>query len=128
MFTLEQITDIHDRLGSKETLGDYLRALRDIGIEAYDSYVADGHSEYFGRDGQRLIGPPFHETFAIAGTCDKDGFSRYLRQVAQGGVGYVEMSKAFAGHGVEKWTFHTEELTITYVDKGGDVLLAEKVE
>ena len=128
MFTLEQITDIHDRLGNRDTLGGYLRALRDIGVETYDSYIADGHSEYFGADGQKLVGPAFHETFAIAETCDKEQFLQYMQQVEQGGVGYVEMSKALADNGVEKWTFDTEKLTITYLDKAGNVLLGEKVE
>src|SRR4051812_29108048 len=100
MFTLEQITDIHDRLGNKGTLGDYLRALQDIGVENYDSYIADGHSEYFGADGQKLVGPAFHETFAIAAACDKEQFLQYMQQVEQGDVGYVEMSKALAYNGV----------------------------
>ncbi|GAA1553593.1 hypothetical protein GCM10009827_087910 [Dactylosporangium maewongense] len=128
MFSLEQITDIHDRLGSRATLGGYLRALRNIGIEAYDSYVTDGHSEYLGVDGHRLVGPVFHETFAIAETCDKEQFLQYMQQVEQGGVGYAEMSEALAAHGVEKWTFDTERLTITYFDKAGNVLLDEKVD
>jgi uncharacterized protein YbcV (DUF1398 family) len=128
MFSLEQITDIHDRLGDRDTLGGYLRALRDIGVDTYDSYIADGHSEYFGADGQTLVGPAFHETFAIAETCDKEQFLQYMRQVEQGGIGYVEMSKALAGNGVEKWTFDTGKSTITYLDRAGNVLLTEIVE
>jgi uncharacterized protein YbcV (DUF1398 family) len=128
MFTLEQITDIHDRLGGSDTLGAYLRALRAIGVATYDSYITDGHSEYFGADGQKLNGPAFHETFAIAETCNQEQFLQYMQQVQQGDVGYVEMSKALADNGVEKWTFDTKQLTITYFDKAGNVLLAEKVE
>ena len=128
MFTLEQITDIHDRLGNRETLGGYLRALGVIGVEAYDSYITDGHSEYFGADGQKLVGPAFHEMFAIAETCDKEQLLPYMQQVERGGIGYVEMSKALADNGVEKWRFDTERLTITYFSKSGDVLLAEGVE
>jgi uncharacterized protein YbcV (DUF1398 family) len=128
MFTLDQIADIHDRLGNSDTLGGYLRALREIGVETYDSYITDGHSEYFGADGQKLVGPAFHEKFAIADTCDKDQFLQFMQQVEQGGVGYVEMSKALADNGVEKWTFDTEKSTITYLDKAGNVLLGEKVE
>jgi uncharacterized protein YbcV (DUF1398 family) len=127
MFTLEQITDIHDRLGNSGTLSGYLRALRDIGVETYDSYITDGHSEYFGEDGQKLVGPAFHETFAIAETCDREQFLQYMQQVEQGSIGYVEMSKALADNGVEKWTFDTEKLTITYLDKAGNVLLSENV-
>jgi uncharacterized protein YbcV (DUF1398 family) len=128
MFTLEQITDIHDRLGNRNSLGAYLRALRDIGVETYDSYLTDGHSEYFGTDGQKLVGPAFHETFTIAETCDKEQFLQYMQQVEEGSIGYVEMSETLADNGVEKWTFDTGKLTITYLDKAGNVLLSEKVE
>jgi uncharacterized protein YbcV (DUF1398 family) len=105
-----------------------LRALREIGVETYDSYVSDGHSEYHGADGQKLVGPAFHGTFAIAEASDKEWFLQYIKQVEQGGVGYIEMSRAFADHGVEKWSFDTEKLTTTYLDKAGNVLLGEKVE
>lgn len=128
MFTLEQITEIHDRLGNSDTLGPYLRALRGIGVATYDSYVTDGHAEYVGLDGRELVGPPFHETFAVADTCDRERFARFMRRVEEGGVGYVEMSKALADNGVEKWTFDTGELTITYLDRAGNVLLREDLE
>lgn len=128
VFTLEQIADIHDRLGSKSSLELYLRALRDIGVARYDSFVSDGHSVYYGVDGQELVGPPFHETFAVAQAADEEWFLQYMKQVEQDGADYVEMSKALAGHGVEKWSFDTEKLTITYLDKAGNVLLGEKVD
>jgi hypothetical protein len=45
MFTIEQINAIHDRLGSAKTLAEYVRALKALGVERYDSFLADGHSE-----------------------------------------------------------------------------------
>ena len=44
-------------------------------------------------------------TFAVAATCDKEQFLQSMKQVEQGGIGYVEMSEALAANGVEKWTF-----------------------
>jgi hypothetical protein len=58
MFTIEQINDLHARLGSARTLPEYVRALKVLGVERYDSYLADGHSEYFGQGGQRVVSPP----------------------------------------------------------------------
>jgi uncharacterized protein YbcV (DUF1398 family) len=127
MFTLEQIIEIHDRLGSQDALQRYLRALRDVGVAKYDSYVCDGHSEYYGVDGQKLVGPALHETFAIAQAPDKEWFLEYMKQVENEGVGFTEMSRALADHGVERWSFDTEKLTITYLDQASNVLLAENV-
>jgi uncharacterized protein YbcV (DUF1398 family) len=128
MFTLEQIAEIHDRWGARGSLGSYLSALRDIGIEAYESHIGDGHAEYFGADGQKLVGPASHETFVVADVCNREWFLKYIRQVEDEGAGYVEMSRSLAEHGVEKWSFDTGMSTITYLNKAGDVLLSEKVE
>jgi hypothetical protein len=53
-FTIEQINDLHARLGSARTLAEYVRALKALGVERYDSYLA-GHSEYFGQGGHRVV-------------------------------------------------------------------------
>jgi hypothetical protein len=42
VFTLDQIAEIHDRLGARDTLGTYLLALNGIGVTTYGSYVTDG--------------------------------------------------------------------------------------
>jgi hypothetical protein len=44
MFSIEQVDDLHDRLDSAKTLPEYVLALKALGIEQYDSYLADGHS------------------------------------------------------------------------------------
>jgi hypothetical protein len=58
VFTIGQINDLRARLGSTKTLVEYLRGLRTLGVERYDFYLADGHSEYFGRDGHTVVSPP----------------------------------------------------------------------
>lgn len=57
MSTLEQINDIHDRLGNAKTLPQYLEALKNIGVDKYDSFIDDGHSEYFGKNGHEKRSP-----------------------------------------------------------------------
>lgn len=66
MFTIEQINDLHAKFGRAKTLVEYMRALGAIGVERYDSYLADGHSEYFGQAGHKIISSPQHEVLAIA--------------------------------------------------------------
>ena len=58
MFTIEQINDLHSRLGSARTLPEYVPAFRGLGVERCDSYVTDGHSEYFGQGGHNVVSPP----------------------------------------------------------------------
>jgi len=57
MFTIEEINDVHDRLGSARTFTEYVLALKALGVERADSYLFDGHSEYFGRGSHKVISP-----------------------------------------------------------------------
>jgi uncharacterized protein YbcV (DUF1398 family) len=127
MFTLAQVTHIHDTLGNEDSLPEYLRALAAVGVQHYDSFITDGHSEYYGQDGHKVVSPAVHEVFQVSDTSDKAAFLDYMKLVEQGGIGYEEMSRRLAEIGVEKWAFDTQALTIAYYDKAGQVLLAENL-
>ena len=127
MFTLEQINELHDRLGNMETLNLYLQALNAIGVEKFDSFITDGHSEFFGKDGQKVVSPPAHETLTVANTGHREKFMEHLDRHLQGKTSYLEMSKGLAESGVAKWTFDTNRMTATYYDKAGNEMLAEEV-
>ena len=125
MFTLEQINDIHDRFGNAETLSQYLEALKNIGVDTYDSFITDGHSEYFSKDGHKVVSPPEHEKISIAEICDRESFIKHLYLHNQGETNYMEMSKGLANSGIEKWTFDTNKMTIAYYDTVGYKILVE---
>lgn len=127
MFTLEQINDIHDRLGNADTLPQYLEALKNIGVDKYDSFITDGHSEYFGKGGHKIVSPPVHEEFSIAETSNREIFLKHLDLHNQGKTTYLEMSKGLADSGIEKWTFDTNKMTIAYYDKDGNEILVEVI-
>ena len=127
MFTIEQIDDVHDRLGNAETLAQYLRALHAIGVETSDSFVADGHSEYFGKGGCKVVSAPAHKKLTIAETANPKSLIEHLRLHNQGETNYLEMSKGLADSGVEKWTFDMNEMTIAYYDRAGNEMLVEAV-
>jgi uncharacterized protein YbcV (DUF1398 family) len=127
MFTLEQINDIHDRLGNAETLFQYLEALKNIGVDKYDSFITDGHSEYFGSGGHKVVSPPVHEKLSIAETSDRESFLQHLDLHNQGKTNYLEMSKGLADSGIEKWAFDTNKMTIAYYDQNGDEIPVETI-
>ena len=127
MFTIEQINDLHVRLGSKKTLADYVRALKAIGVERYDSYLADGHSEYFGQGGDKVVSPPEHEVLAVADTCQREVFLEHLRRHERRETTYLAMSKGLADSGIEKWTVDTGAMTMTFVDKAGAEMLVAQI-
>jgi len=127
MFTVEQINDLHDRLGSAKTFSEYVRGLKAIGVERSDSYLADGHSEYFGQDGHRVVSPPMHEVLAVAETGEREAFLQHLGRHERRETTYLEMSRGLAESGIEKWTVDTGRMTMTFYDKAGREMLVEQI-
>ncbi len=127
MFTLEQINEIHDRLGTIEGLPQYVQALCALGIEKYDSYLTDGHSEYFGMDGQKVVSSAFHETLPISDVSDREKVLEHLDLHNRRETSYLEMSRGLAESGVEKWTVDTRNMTLAYYDRQGNELLIEMI-
>jgi len=127
MFTIEQINDLHARLGSARTLPEYVRALNALGVERYDSYLADGHSEYFGEGGHRVVSAPVHEVLSVAETGQRETFLQHLRRHERRQTTYVEMSRGLAESGIEKWTVDTARMTMTFYDKAGREMLVEQI-
>ena len=128
VFTMAQIDDLHARFGRVDMLGDYFRGLAKIGIARFVSFVSDGHSEYFGADGQRVVSSAHHEVLAIAEASDRAGFLDHLQRHRDGETSYLEMSAGLAASGVQKWVADTSALTMTYMDGAGRALLIDRVE
>jgi uncharacterized protein YbcV (DUF1398 family) len=127
MFTIEEIHDIHDRLGTMERLPEYVRALSAIGVAKYDSYLTDGHSEYFAEDGRIIVSAAVHEVLPVNDASDREKVVEHLGRHELGRTSYLEMSKGLADSGVEKWTVDTKAMTLTYVDKQGRALVTEAI-
>ena len=127
MFTLDQINDLHDRLGSAKTFPEYVLALKAIGVERCDSYLADGHSEYFGQGGHRVVSPPVHEELPVAETSQRDTFLQHLGRHERRETTYLEMSRGLAQSGIEKWTVDPGRMTMTFYDKAGTEMLVEQI-
>ena len=128
MFTLEQIDEIHARLGSRATLLEYIRALQAIGVERYETYLSDGHSEYHGQAGQNVASRPAYSPWPIAERSNKSAFLSHLKLHEEGKTTYLEMVRGLADSGAERWTVDTHAATLTYSDKAGHELLAERLD
>jgi uncharacterized protein YbcV (DUF1398 family) len=125
---MAEIDDLHSRLGRAETLADYLRGLAALGVVRFESFLVDGHSEFFDADGRSVVSSPHHEQMAVAEVVDRAAFLEHLERHRNKQTAYVEMSAGLAASGVEKWVVDTTALTMTYCDPAGVALLVESVE
>lgn len=101
MFTIEEIDELHGRLGKAETLSDYVRSLAALGVVRYESFVSDGHSEYMGRNAHRVNSHAAHDELTVAESSDRDAFLDHLSRHNRGETTYLEMSRGLADSGVE---------------------------
>jgi uncharacterized protein YbcV (DUF1398 family) len=127
VFTIEEIDELHRRFGQADTLPDYVHALAELGVVRYDSFVADGHSEYVGLDTRTVSSSPAHKTLSVVGTSDCDAFLGHLRRHERGETSYTDMSKGLAESGIERWTVDTHAMTMTFYDTAGTALLVEQI-
>lgn len=127
MFTIEQINDLHARLGSAKTFPEYVLALKALGVERYDSFLADGHSEYSGPGGRSVVSPPAHDVLPVAETGRREAFLQHLRRHERRETTYLEMSRGLAQSGIEKWTVDTGRMSMTFYDKTGREMLVEQI-
>jgi uncharacterized protein YbcV (DUF1398 family) len=102
-------------------------ALKALGIERYDSYLTDGHSEYFGEGGHSVVSPPEHEALPVAEAGQREAFLQHLRRHERRETTYQEMSRGLAQSGIEKWTVDTGGMTMTFYDKTGREMLVEQI-
>jgi uncharacterized protein YbcV (DUF1398 family) len=114
MFAIEQIKDLHSQLVSARTLPEYVQALKALGVDCYDSYLDDGHSEYFGRGGLRAVSPPTHELFPVAESGQRETFLQHLGRHKRRRTTYLEMSRGQAESGKAKWTVDTDRMAMTF--------------
>jgi len=127
MFTVAQIEQAHEKVQSGADFPDYIREIKQLGVTAFETWVSDSHTTYFGKDGYRAASQPQYEELGIAADSDPEQFSRYLKIHQQGATDYITFCRHCAETGIEKWFVRLDEMTCTYYDKAGTKILAEPI-
>ena len=127
MFTLEQIESAHQQVKSGADFPNYIQELKKLGVLAFETWVYDSHTKYFGKDGFQVKSSPKYESLTIAVTSDQEQFAEYLKIHQKGKTDYPTFCKHCAETGIEKWNVNLEVMTCTYYDKAGNQILTEIV-
>lgn len=126
MFTLDQIKAAHAKVKSGADFPAYIRDLKQLGVESYQTYVSDGHTEYFGIE-QTLTSDSKYDPMTISENSDKTGFATHLKEHQQGKTSYMEFCQMCADTGVEKWTVSLKDMTSSYYDVKKNMMLVEAI-
>jgi uncharacterized protein YbcV (DUF1398 family) len=127
MFTIEAIELAHSKVKSGADFPKYIQEIKGIGVTAFETWVNDSHTNYFGKNEFQIKSNPKYNTISIADKSDKDRFSQYLKIHQKGETDYFTFCKHCSETGIEKWIVDLDKMTCTYYDKAKNEILIEKV-
>ncbi|UIR57057.1 DUF1398 domain-containing protein [Sphingobacterium sp. SRCM116780] len=125
MFTVEQIERAHDQVKSGADFPNYIQEIKQMGVIAFETWVMDSHTKYFGKDNYRTQSTPQYSALAIAVTADTEKFKTCLKIHQEGKTDYYTFCRDCAETGIEKWLVDLTKMTCSYYDKAGNEILVE---
>lgn len=127
MFTIEQIYDAFKKVKSGADFPQFVQDLKSIGVRHYDNFVTDGHTKYYGLNNFSLQGEAKYPSITVNRTSSAEKLKHAIAIHQQGQTDYPTFCLQAAEAGVEKWTTHMIEMTVTYIDQQGSILTMEPI-
>jgi len=127
VFSIEQIQSAHAKVKSGSDFPSYVQELIQLGIKSYETFVKDGHTDYFGANNYQIIADAKWGPLEIELKSDKENFISLLKEHQQGQSDYFTFINDCATNGIEKWIVDTEKMTCAYYDLQQNELLTEKI-
>lgn len=127
MFTVEQIEQAHAKVKSGADFPSYIQEIKAIGVIAFETWVFDSHTDYFGKNGFQTKSQPKYKHLNVTDISDKNKFEEYLKIHQKGETDYFTFCNHCAETGIEKWNVDLEKMTCTYYNKAGNEVLVEIV-
>ncbi len=127
MFTLDQIHNAFAKVKSGADFPQYVQDLKGIGVTHYDNFVSDGRTKYYGQEEFSIDGGSKYSEMEVNENSSAGNIRQSILIHQQGQTDYPTFCKQAADAGVEKWTTHMIEMTVTYFDKKGRKLIVESI-
>src|SRR5690606_10031944 len=127
LFTVENIQIAHGKVKTGADFPAYISEIKQLGVTHYNSYVEDGHIDYFGDNHHQITAPAKYDKLSIADQCNIEAFKADLAAHQLGKTSFFAFCNDCANSGVERWSIDLSKMTCTYYDKAGYIVLVEKI-
>jgi len=127
MFTVEQIQTAHSKVKSGADFPAYIKEIKLLGVSYYETFVSDGHTDFFGASDYKTSSTAKYDVLKIAETSQTEQFKLGLTAHQQGDSDYLTFCNDCAKSGIEKWAVSIDKMICTYYDKAGKEMLVENV-
>jgi hypothetical protein len=74
MFSLEQIKKAHSNVKSGADFPAYIRVIKKLGVTYYESFVSDGHTDYYGTNDYKTSSAAKYAELKISETSNIEQF------------------------------------------------------
>ena len=128
MFTVEQIKAAHSKVKSGADFPAYIKEIKQLGVTHYETFVSDGHTDYYGENDYKTASAEKYDALSIAEKPQAEQFKLDLREHQQGRTDYPTFCSDCAKSGIDKWTVRMDKMACTYCDKVGNEILEELVQ
>ncbi len=127
MFTIEQIKLAHSKVKSGADFPAYIQDLKKLGVTKYETFVADGHTDYYGVNDNKITSPAKYDALQVSEICNREQFKTDLKTHQQGKTDYPTFCNDCAESGIEKWIVRLDKMTCIYYDKLENEILVEQI-
>ena len=127
MFTKDQIHEAFGKVKSGADFPQFVQDLKTLGVTHYDNFVSDGSTKYYGAGNFTLDGEHKYPAMHVNEVSSAEKLKHAIAIHQQGQTDYPTFCRQAADAGVEKWTTHMIEMTVTYLDKKGHKLTVEPI-
>lgn len=127
MFTIEQIKFAHSKVKSGADFPAYIQDLKTLGVIYYETFVSDGHTDYFGANAYKTKTTAKYDQLRIAESSNIEQFKIDIKAHQLGKTDFLSFCNDCAKSGIEKWAVCMEKMTCTYFDKSGNEILVEQI-
>jgi uncharacterized protein YbcV (DUF1398 family) len=127
MFTIAQIQEAHSKVKSGADFPNYIQDLIILGVKGYDTFVNDGHVQYYGINNYSVSSEEKYDEITIATTAIKERFIEFLVMHQDGQTDYLTFCNHAGQCGIARWRVDIIEMTCTYFDLSENAIIIEKI-
>lgn len=127
MFTIPQIEIAHSKVKSGKEFPNFIKEIKEMGVMAFETWVIDSHTIYFGKNNFQISSPTKYDTLEISNVSDKEKFENYLKSHQKGETDYFAFCRHCAETGIEKWRVDLKKMICVYYDKSKNEITVEMV-
>lgn len=127
MFSIEQIHEAYSKVKSGSDFPQFVQDLKLLSVTSYDNFVRDGSTKYYGTNNFVLDGEAKYPAMDISEVSSSGKLKHAISIHQQGQTDYPTFCRQAADAGVEMWTTHMIEMTVTYYDPDKNLLIMEPI-